>query len=119
TWNPNTNSDVYALALDGIGNVYVGGAFSTIGGQNRSRIAKLSTSGAGAADATWDPNADSSVIALVLDGIGNVYVGGSFSTIGGQSRNNIAKVSTSGAGAADATWDPNADSYVYALVLDG
>ncbi|MES2952618.1 MAG: hypothetical protein V4858_29165 [Pseudomonadota bacterium] len=119
TWNPNAGNTVSTLAPDGSGSLYAGGQFTSIGGQSRNRIAKLSTSGTGAADATWNPNAGNAVNVLVLDGSGNLYAGGSFTSIGGQSRNRIAKLSTSGTGAADATWDPNSANTVNALTLSG
>src|SRR5207248_6315279 len=103
------------------GSSYAGGAFTSIGGQTRNHIAKLSTSGSGTADATWGPNPNASVgvLALALDGSGNIYVGGSFTSIGGQSRNHIAKLSTSGSGTADANWNPNPSDVVLALALGG
>ena len=39
----------------------------------------------------------------------SVYAGGYFTSIGGQTRNYLAKLSSSGTGAADATWNPNAN----------
>jgi hypothetical protein len=120
TWDPNANNLVLSLAVSGT-DLYVGGFFGSIGGQSRSRIAKLSTTGTGAADATWNPNANSTVRALAVSGT-DLYVGGSFSgtnSIGGQTRNRIAKLSTTGTGAADATWDPNANSSVVALAVSG
>ena len=120
TWNPNSSNIVNSLTLDTANSViYVGGNFTTIGGQSRNRIAKLSTTGTGLADATWNPNANSEINYLELDIVNSViYVGGSFATIGGQSRNNIAKLSTTGTGLADATWNPNANSAVSLLALD-
>ena len=119
TWNPSADGSVSVLVVDGSGSVYVGGSFFSIGGLGRNRIAKLSTSGTGAADATWNPNANGAVLALALDGGGSVYAGGAFSNIGGQTRNNIAKLSTGGAGAADAAWNPNASSSIFALAVVG
>src|SRR5205807_2423754 len=94
---------------------------SSIGGQARNYIAKLATTGTGAADATWDPNANSFVDALALSGA-DLYAGGDFngaSSIGGQARNRIAKLATTGSGAADASWDPSANDDVLALAVSG
>jgi hypothetical protein len=126
TWNPNANDTVRALALSG-SDLYVGGRFSgagSIGGQDRNRIARLSTTGSGAADPTWNPDANGQVFALALSG-SDLYVGGDFLSIGGelsiggQARNGIAKLSTTGSGAADPTWNPNAKGTVVALAVAG
>ncbi|MBK9604996.1 MAG: Ig-like domain repeat protein [Betaproteobacteria bacterium] len=110
-WNPDADSTVNALVLDGAGNVLVGGAFGSIGGLTRNGLAKIALTGSGPADAAWNPNPGSGVTALALDTSGaNVYVGGSFTAIGGQARTFLAKVSTGGTGPADATWNPNPDS---------
>src|SRR5204863_6482379 len=74
-----------ALTLDGSGNVFVGGYFSTIGGQSRNFIAKVSGSGSGAVDG-WKSNADYSVQSLALGAGGTLHVGGSFGMIAGQAR---------------------------------
>ena len=112
-FNPNaTSGQVSAIALSpSLATVYAGGTFTTIGGQARNRIAALSAS-TGAADATWNPNAGNAVNALAVSGDGSiVYAGGTFTTIGGQTRNRIGSVSSSGAGSAT-TWNPNASGGV-------
>ena len=130
TWNPSPAGGEYSpsfvLTLDGSGSLYVGGNFTTIGGESRNSLAKLSTSGTGAADATWNPSptqpygAEFTLVeALLLDTSNNIYVGGNFANIGGQTRNAVARLSVAGAGAADATWNPKADGDVTSFVLDG
>ena len=120
-WDPSPNSTVYSITVSG-SSVYVGGFFNgstSIGGQSRNRLARLSDSGTGAADAAWDPSPNGLVRTIVISG-GSVYVGGDFAgTIGGQSRNYIARLSVSGTGAADADWDPNANASVYSIVVEG
>lgn len=118
TWNPSPNSPVFAIAVDAGGAVYVAGTFTQVGGQPRNYIAKLSGSGTGAADTSWNPSANGRVEALALDGSGSVYVGGYFTNIGGQPRNYIARLSDGGSGAADATWNPTATYAVGALAVD-
>lgn len=105
-WNPATdmNGLVFALAPDGAGSLYVGGGFTTMGGQNRSRIAKVSTSGTGLADPQWNPSADDTVDTLALGPSGALYAGGYFHAIGGQARCHLAKLSTGAPGLAEAGW---------------
>jgi len=95
--------------------IYVGGDFSTIGGQPRSRIARLNSDGT--VDNTFNPNADFGVSAIAIDSSGNPIVGGSFSTIGGQPRNYIAKLNPT-TGVADATFNPDASGPVYEIAID-
>ncbi len=116
-WNPDASGDyyahVYTLAVSG-SNVYVGGNFDSIGGKSRRNIAAIDITTGLATD--WDPNASGDhayVNTLAVSG-SNVYVGGSFITIGGQSRSNIAAIDITTGLATD--WDPNASSDDYASV---
>ena len=118
-WNPVLTADearVDAIAVSG-NTVYVGGRFAKIGGQARSGIAALdATTGAATA---WNPNAtgdDSRVRGLVVSGR-TVYVGGSFTNIGGQPRKGIASLDVS-TGVASG-WNPSADGEVGALAVSG
>jgi len=106
-WNPGTNGPVRALAVDEH-RVYVGGAYDRIGGGMglipRNNLAAVdATTGA---VAPWNPNANGSVSALALSGE-ILYVGGRFSSMGGQARDAIAAVSATSGGALP--WDPRAD----------
>ena len=98
-WNPNATKEtgyvsVSALAVSG-STVYAGGLFSSIGGQNRNNIAALDAS-SGLATA-WDPDAGGDypydyVQALAVSG-STIYVGGPFTSIGGQNRGYLARFS--------------------------
>ena len=117
-WDANANDFVWSLAVNG-STIYAGGWFTNIGGQPRNRIAALDATGAATA---WDPNADgppsnlNEVIALTVSG-STVYAGGSFTTIGGQPRNNMAALDvTSGLATA---WNPNAIGEVAAIAVSG
>jgi hypothetical protein len=115
-WNPNANARVYTLALRG-GTVYAGGAFTSIGGQTRNRLAALSAS-TGLAT-TWNPNAngDPATVYTLVVSDSTVYVGGYFTEIGGQARNNVAALNTTD-GTATA-WNPSANDPVMALLATG
>ncbi|MBO9661639.1 delta-60 repeat domain-containing protein [Dokdonella sp.] len=117
-WNPSADGYVRALALDRDGALYAGGGFGRIGGQSRASLAKLSATAAGTVDPLWDPAPDGTVSAIWIDPAGSVYAGGWFTSIGGQSRRNLAKLSVSGPGAADAAWNPRPNRDVAALVGD-
>jgi hypothetical protein len=112
-WNPNANNLVNALVISG-STVYVGGLFTTIGGQSRARIAALVASTGSAT--SWNPNADFDVNSLLISGT-TLYVGGNFATIAGQSRARIAALNTSDGSATD--WNPKAGAIVRALAVNG
>ena len=90
SWNPDVggtgNWYVTALALHG-GILYVGGYFSSVGGESRNNLAAIDT--ATGLPTPWNPGVDGSVYAIAA-GSGKVFVGGGFTTIGGQARSNFA-----------------------------
>jgi beta-propeller uncharacterized protein DUF5122 len=117
-FNPMANDDVLSLAVSG-GDVYAGGAFTQVGGLARNRIAKLSAA-SGSAFSGWNPNANERVLALAVSG-DELFAGGVFNgtnSIGGQSRDFIAKLSTA-SGNAFSQWNPDAENTVRKLVVDG
>ena len=105
SWNPTPNGAINALAVSG-STIYAGGSFTSIGGQARARLAALDAS-TGSASA-WNPNPDGGfpnrVLSLAVSG-STVYVGGSFASIGGQSRNGLAAVDITSGSAT--SWNPN------------
>ena len=119
-FNPNANGGVvYAIALQADGKILVGGVFSSIGGQPRRDLARLSPV-TGAAD-SFDPNPNSDVLSIAVQTDGKILVGGDFNqsngtpTIGGQTRNNIARLDPM-TDQAD-SFNPNANSTVDAIVV--
>ena len=102
-WDPNASSTVWSLAVSG-SDVFAGGNFTTIGGQNRAKLARIPAAGNGTADATWNPSVTSggaSVFGLAVDG-NRLLAAGAFTTVGGQQRLGLARVATTGTGAVDA-----------------
>jgi hypothetical protein len=102
-WDPPTNSWVLALALLDEGALIVGGEFSEVGGQSRSRLAKVLADGS--VDEDWNP-APNAVVRSILVREQDVFVGGQFTQIGGQPRRSLAKLSAVGSGTADPVWNP-------------
>lgn len=117
SFDPNANGIIYHIAISG-NIVYVAGAFTTIGGQSRAGLAAVDlTDGSVTA---WDPNPSpsGSVQAITVTGDGaTVFLGGSFTTIGGASRNRLASVNNTD-GTANAGFNPNVNGTVYALMLE-
>ena len=118
SFDPNANREVRAIAMQADGKILVGGAFSSIGGQTRSDIARLSPDGS--LDATFDPNVTNTtgtgaVFAIAVQADGKIVVGGVFTSIGGQTRNDIARLNPDGS--LDASFDPNANFFVEALAV--
>jgi hypothetical protein len=103
SWDPSPNGTVRDIAISD-SDIYVGGSFTTIGGQSRNRIAKISLTDnpTGLADASWNPNSSSAVYVITVSG-SYIYVGGVFATIGGDSRNGLARLLSDGT--ADPDWE--------------
>ena len=115
---PVGSSQVRALALDVANDVlYVGGSFSTIGGESRLDLAAV-TASTGVVDAGWTCDITGDCRSLALDVANDVlYVGGSFTAIGGSSKADIAAV-TASTGVVDAGWTCDTNGYVQVLALD-
>lgn len=109
-WNPEVNSTVYALAVDGQ-TVFAGGSFSAVNTSitplTRSYLAAFSAQ-TGVAT-SWQANADSWIHALAVNK-GILYVGGRFTTIKGAARNYGAAFSTTSA--AIQGWAPNTNGHI-------
>lgn len=116
SWNPDANAGVNSLAISGT-TVYVGGLFTTIGGQNRTRLAALDASSANVL--AWNPGSSGSALSLGVFG-SSIYVGGNFVSVGGQVRNGIAAIdATTG---TVTSWNPNitsASPTINSIVVNG
>src|SRR5689334_14320019 len=107
-----TDGSVSAMALDG-NTLYIGGTFARIG-PNTGGFATLNDA-TGALRAGW-PRVEGLVGAVAPDGSGGCYIGGSFTSVAGVARLNLAHLR------ADGTldgWNPGADGDVRALAVSG
>jgi uncharacterized delta-60 repeat protein len=112
-------SSVEALAVQTDNKILFGGFFTLIDGAQRNHIARLNTDGM--LDTAFNPNANGVVHAIAVQADGKVLAGGAFfsvnggSSIGGQPRNNIARLDPI-TGLAD-SFNPNANDAVFAIAV--
>jgi hypothetical protein len=91
-----STSGVLALQ-EAAGSVFVGGEFSYVGPRtgNAGRVTDHTSSGT-AATLTWPAVEGGVVKAIVDDGAGGAYIGGSFTTVGGVARAGFAQIAADG-----------------------
>ena len=108
SWNPTLSTGACGggekqEVLQTADAVYVGGCFTTVGGQARPRLAKTDRT-TGAVDLNFNANPGTGWIYALAEAGSRLYVGGYFSTMGGQNRSWIAAVDKA-TGAVDLGWD--------------
>ena len=141
SFDPNTNGPVRVVLPQANGTILIGGDFTSLQPNGAAKaticsgLARLNADGS--VDATFAPvfanslalppslqtsNGSSTTVAVViptqiyavlvqLDG--RIVVGGSFTSVGGVTRNRLARLNASGT--LDSTFNPNADGTVFAL----
>lgn len=118
TFDPNATGSVTSLAVSG-SILYTGGNFTTIGGQLRNRMAALNIGGAlDGTPTSFDPNANNAINAITVSN-STVYVIGSFTTIGGQSRRNLAALDATTGAVTPFNPAADANSSSMAVTADG
>lgn len=110
---PMPNSTVSTIKMEGNG-LYAAGDF-TSWGQNAQGLAKVNNTTA-KGDAEY-PQTDGSVEAILPDGSGGYFIGGSFSTVGNQSRQNLAHILSNGT--VDPAFSVTVNGGVRCLATDG
>ncbi len=131
-FDPNLDGNVYAAALQPDGKLILAGQFSLIRpngsvGFTRNNLARLNADGT--VDATFDPNLNGAVRAVVLQADGKILLGGDFTTLQPNgaatvtTRNHVARINADGtvdsAFAPSITGSPIAQVYALLLQPDG
>ncbi len=99
-FDPNVNGIVYALVVQPDGKVLVAGKFTTLQPNGsgtavtRNNLARLNTDGS--LDASFNPNVNNQINALVLQPDGKIVIGGVFTSVGGASRSCLARLNADG-----------------------
>jgi uncharacterized delta-60 repeat protein len=118
-FDPNADAAVQSIALQTDGKILIGGSFTTLSSNGgaavvRSRLARLDAT-TGAPD-VFDASANGVVFAIAVEADGNILAGGSFTSIGGQARNRMARLDPT-TGLADPVFDPNANRPVLTICV--
>jgi uncharacterized delta-60 repeat protein len=118
-FNPGAGAFVLSLAVQADGKILVGGSFNGLGGQTRNHIGRLNADGS--LDSSFNPGAgasdpySSSVGSLAVQADGKILVGGTFTNLGGQTRNAIGRLNADGS--LDTSFNPGADGGVNCLAV--
>ena len=115
SFNPNPNGRVEDLVVSPDGQtLYVGGRFTTIGGQTRQRIAALAIP-SGTVRTAFQANANNNVIAIDADA-STVYLTGDFGTVRGVAASRVAAVDAT-TGAIRTAFTASLDKRGYAIKI--
>ena len=116
SWGPGLFSSTAVSQIASVdGFLYVAGGFTTIGGVDLPRLARIPISGSGVPDAGWRPAPDVAISAMAFDEVeGWIYAGG-----GGASGIELSRYRLSD-GSRDTEWSPLAGraGSITRLVLD-
>lgn len=99
SYTPTTgDASIYASAVQSNGKVIIGGNFTNVNSASpaRPRLARLNTDGT--LDTSFAPSfsAGASVETIIIQPDGKILVGGTFTTIAGGTRTNLARLNTDG-----------------------
>src|SRR5581483_2689454 len=92
--------------------VYLGGAFTQVGGAAHARLAKVSGTGTGAVVSAWKGTASGEVFSLTSAGT-TLFAGGGFGTVDGSARANLAALNETDG--AVLPWNPGTDGQVKSI----
>jgi uncharacterized delta-60 repeat protein/prepilin-type N-terminal cleavage/methylation domain-containing protein len=118
-FNPGTGAAaaVESIALQPDGKVVIGGAFTTVNGTGRNRIARLNADGTH--DTAFNPGTGAAALveSVAVQPDGKVVIGGEFTTVNGTTRNYIARLNADGTLDTGFTPGSNANSFLRSVAL--
>ncbi len=117
-WDPNPTGSVQAITVRG-SRVFVGGSFiltNALPALARTNLASIDAASGSAT--SWNPRPNGAVNALVVSDT-TLFVGGSFTSIGGADRTNLAAIQALSSTASATAWRADASGEVTRLALSG
>ena len=115
-FNLDADDAVTCAVVQADGKILLGGYFITLGVVTRHKIARLNADGT--LDTTFNPDAGTSgnnVFSMALQADGKILIAGSFTAVGGTTRNRIARVDANGA--LDSGFNPDVNNEIYSTVV--
>ena len=112
--DPDIQGPVHDVVLLSDGKILAAGGFASVAGQSRRRVVRLNPNGSldtSFPDVLVEPDSsNTTVYALTRQTDGKLLIGGSFSPLGGQTRNNLARLNADGS--LDTTFTANVSNTV-------
>jgi uncharacterized protein (TIGR02145 family) len=114
-WNPSASGSINTIAISQ-SEVCIGGEFNSVSGISRNGIVRVSNS-TNLIDESWNPNpnTNSNIYSIFIKNA-DIYVGGTFTSIGGTSIGRLAKLNSYNS-SADVNWNPGATGDVNVIVV--
>ena len=114
---PGPNFNVYAFGVQSDGSIVLGGGFSAMRGNGlstvpRNHVARVSA--AGALDTEFRPDVNGRVSTAVVQSNGQVFVGGTFTSVGGLTRDSLVRLGANGN--VDPSFKANVTGSVYSVL---
>lgn len=117
SFNANVNGVVHDVDLLEDGSLLIAGNFTQAGGTTRTRVAKLEANGAANGDFKTLSGPNAIVYDAEITVSGGVAIGGSFTSVSGFTRNNLAMLDVEAT--VDGGFNPNVNGVVREVTLDG
>ncbi len=126
-FDPKANGTINCVAVQADGKILLGGHFTTLQpngaatATTRNHIARVNADGS--LDATFDPNADSTVYSMAVQADGKIVIGGWFGTLQpngaptATTRSRVARLNADGS--LDTGFDPNPTNPGYGVAVYG
>jgi uncharacterized delta-60 repeat protein len=117
-FSPNPNGYSYSLAVQADGKILLAGNFTMLGTTVRNRLARVDADGF--LDIDFNPSVAGggsvpTVYCVAVQPDEHIILGGAFTSVGGDVRNNIARVAADGS--LDPTFNPNANNSIYSIAI--
>ena len=119
TFNPEPNGPVASLAIQTDGKILVGGEFNRLDGMPCTIVGRLNQNGTLDTNFNAGANPLGTAYALAVQPDGKILLGGVFSSIGGQTRSNLARLNSNGTLDTAFTLGANNSVGCFGLQADG